>query len=82
MNLQKDLRGQEQAGLFILIRREQQMESIRDFPAEEFKNKKNDFVTVTVYAGNKYGISASDIARMIKDGVSPSYRLILEARYP
>ena len=39
--------------------------------AEEFKNKKNDFVTVTVYAGNKYGISASDIARMIKDGVSP-----------
>ena len=38
---------------------------------EEFKNKKNDFVTVTVYAGNKYGISASDIARMIKDGVSP-----------
>ena len=39
--------------------------------AEEFKNKKNDFVTVTVYAGNKYGISASDIARMINDGVSP-----------
>lgn len=31
--------------------------------AERFKNKKNDFVTVTVYAGNKYGISASDIAR-------------------
>ena len=28
-------------------------------------------MTVTVYAGNKYGISASDIARMIKDGVSP-----------
>lgn len=47
------------------------MESIRDFPQKNLKIKKNDFVTVTVYAGNKYGISASDIARMIKDGVSP-----------
>jgi len=40
MNLQKDLRGQEQAGLFILIRREQQMESIRDFPQKNLKIKK------------------------------------------
>ena len=39
--------------------------------AEEFKNKKNDFVTVTVYAGNKYGILASDIAKMIEDGINP-----------
>ena len=38
---------------------------------EEFKNKKNDFVTVTVYAGNKYGISALDIAKIIKDGINP-----------
>ena len=38
---------------------------------EEFKNKKNDFVTVTVYAGNKYGILASDIAKMIEDGINP-----------
>ena len=70
MNLQKDMRGQEQAGLFILIRRTADGIHQR-LSAEEFKNKKNDFVTVTVYAGNKYGISASDIARMIKDGVSP-----------